>query len=303
MKNYIRLMINKIFALGNYELVKSHAAVLDQKDESASIGLDNSIAQRSLSLFYSSLLAQNLPLPKLTDVGFRVHSQTDEDGILLFLFSVIGTTNKIFVEIGTGSGVECNSANLAINFGWHGLFVDGNEKAVEKGVSYYGTHPDTWIFPPQFVPAIITRDNVNSIIAGAGFQGEIDLLSIDVDGMDYWIWDAIDCVNPRVVVIEANGKFGTRSITVPYSSDWAYDPKTHPHYHGASLVALTKLANKKGYRLVGANRFGYNAFYLREDISCDELPAVSVEACRLHPTRENDERIFKSISHLPYEEV
>ena len=272
--------------------------------EPARIIADGSnVSQRSLFLHYQSLLAQNLPLPKITDVGFRVHSQTDEDGILLFLFAVIGMVNKQFVEIGTGSGVECNCANLAINFGWHGVFVDGNEEAITQGIHYYGAHPDTWIFPPRLVSALVDRDNVNDIIVNAGFHGEIDLLSIDVDGMDYWIWDAINCINPRVVVMEANGKFGTRSITVPYSRDWSYDGSAHPYYHGASLTAFTKLASKKGYRLVGVNRFGYNAFYLRNDIALDVLPAVTIESCRSHPTRLNDESVFQPISHLPYVEI
>lgn len=82
----------------------------------------------ALSLQYRSLLAQKLPLPKLADIGFRVYSQTDEDGIILFLFAVIGATKKLFIEIGTGNGTECNCANLAITFGWHGLFIDGDAK-------------------------------------------------------------------------------------------------------------------------------------------------------------------------------
>jgi len=232
------------------------------------------------------------PLPKLADVGFRVYSQTDEDGIILFLFSVIGTANKIFVEIGAGDGIECNCANLAINFGWHGMFIDGNEENSASGIQFYASHLDTRIFPPKFVSAMVNRDNINDIIGNAGFRGEIDFLSIDIDGMDYWIWEAIDCVNPRVVLVEANGKFGMRSITVPYDANWIYDQHVHPHYHGASLSAFTKLANKKGYRLVGTNRFGYNAFYVRNNVAQDVLPAVTVESCRTHPTRKNDERIF-----------
>lgn len=260
-------------------------------------------SQLSLQLHYRHLLSQNLSLPKLNDVGFRVLSQTDEDGILLFLFSVIGTKNKLFVEIGTGDGVECNCANLAINFGWHGIFIDGNDKAIASGKAFYGSHPDTRLFPPKFLSAIVNRDNINDIISDAGLYGEIDILSIDIDGMDYWIWEAIECVKPRVFVVEANGKFGMRSITVPYDANWVYNSQSHPHYHGASLPAFTKLANKKGYRLVGTNRFGFNAFYIRNDIAQDVLPAVTIESCRTHPTRENDDKIFERIKNLPYLEI
>jgi len=260
-------------------------------------------AQVSLFVQYQSLLAQKLPLPKIADTGFRVFSQTDEDGIILFLFAVIGATNKLFVEIGTGNGTECNCANLAITFGWHGLFIDGSSDAVAAGAAFYARHPATRVFPPKFLSAMVNRDNINQLISDAGFRGEIDLLSIDIDGMDYWIWKAIDVVNPRVVVVEANGKFGTRSITVPYDANWVYDAQAHPHYHGASLPALTKLAHEKGYRLVGTNRFGYNAFYVRDDIARDLIAAVTIESCRNHPTRENDERIFDRISDLAYVEI
>lgn len=253
-----------------------------------------------LSLRYRELLQSDLPLPKLTDVGFRVHSQCDEDGIILFLFSVLGTASRLFVEIGAGDGIECNCANLAINFGWHGLFVDGDAEHVAHGTGFYERHPDTRLFPPVFVTGMVTKDNVNGVLSDAGFKGEIDLLSIDIDGMDYWIWEAVECVDPRVVVIEANAKLGMRSIAVPYDPGWTYDADAHPHYHGASLPAMVNLAHGKGYRLVGTNRFGFNAFFVKDDIAADVLPAVTIESCRMHPTRQNDERCFEKISHLPY---
>ncbi len=269
----------------------------------AKIDASNKQSQILLSMYYRALVLKGMPLPMFSDVGFRVFSQVDEDGIILFLFSVIGTKNKLFIEIGTGDGMECNSANLAINFGWHGLFIDADSKAIEAGIMYYSNNPDTNIFPPVFLSAKVNRENVNDLILKAGFSGEIDFLSIDIDGMEYWIWEAIDCISPRVMVVEANGKFGTRSITVPYDHNWSYDAKVNPHYHGASLTALTKLADKKGYRLVGTNRFGFNAFFIRNDIAMEILPAVTVESCRTHPTRRNDETIFQRISHLFFVEI
>jgi len=296
--------VRKVFLLFGYNLIKTTKNRDKEKLIMSPLSLPSSGAVQSLlSFHYRNLLTKNMPFPKIRDVGFRVHSQVDEDGIILFLFSVIGTRNKIFIEIGTGNGVECNCANLAINFGWHGLFIDGNEKNVAAGVKFYGSHPDTNIFPPKFLSAMVTRDNINKIISNAGFCGEIDFLSIDIDGMDYWIWEAIKCIGPRVVVIEANGKFGMRSIAVPYDAKWVYNHRMYPHYHGASLPALTKLAKRKGYRLVGTNRFGFNAFYVRNDIAPEILPAITIAASRTHPTRENDEKIFKKISHLPYVEV
>jgi hypothetical protein len=259
--------------------------------------------QVKLISHYQEMVSRQSSLPCINDTGFRILSQNDEDGIILFLFAVIGTENKLFVEIGTGKGTECNCANLAINLGWHGLFIDGNNQAIEKGRVLYARHPDTWLFPPKFMPAMVTRENINAIISEAGFAGDIDFLSIDIDGMDFWIWEAIDCMNPRIVTVEANGKFGTKSIAVPYKQDWRYEPDKHPHYHGASLTAFTNLAQKKGYRLVGANRFGFNAFYVRNDICPELLPEVSVESCRTHFVRQFDDEIFAKISHLDYVEI
>lgn len=304
MKGTIKSLVNGSLSPFGFEIARPSKDMSEERtDDFPSSTPGCNAAQVALSLQYRSLLAQKLPLPKLADIGFRVYSQTDEDGIILFLFAVIGATKKLFIEIGTGNGTECNCANLAITFGWHGLFIDGDAKAVADGTGFYARHPDTRIFPPKFLSALVSRDNINDLINGAGFHGEIDLLSIDIDGMDYWVWEAIECVNPRVVVVEANGKFGMRSITVPYDANWAYDAVAHPHYHGASLPALTKLAHEKGYRLVGTNRFGYNAFYVRNDIAHDVLPAVTVESCRSHPTRENDQRLFDRISGLAYVEV
>jgi hypothetical protein len=260
------------------------------------------VGQVMLTQFYQDLVRRKQPLPGFRDVGFRVRSQCDEDGILLYLFAVAGTTSKTFVEVGTGDARECNCANLAINRGWHGLFIDGNDSAIESGREFYSKHPDTLHFPPALVASFVTRDNINDLIRDAGFTREVDLLSIDIDGMDYWIWDAIVCINPRVVVVEANGKLGDRSITVPYDPNWTYNA-SHPHYHGASLPAFVNLANGKGYRLVGANRFGFNAFFVRNDVAADLLPAVSIASCRTHPTRLNDERFFAAIRDLPWVEV
>jgi hypothetical protein len=259
--------------------------------------------QIALILHYQSLVKKKKGLPYLNDTGFRIFSQNDEDGILLFIFSVICTKNKMFIEIGTGDGIECNCANLAINLGWHGIFIDGNEKALDVGKKIYGIHPDTRIFPPLFKAALVNRENINKIISDAGFKGEVDFLSIDIDGMDYWIWEAINCVDPRLVAVEINGKFGTRSIAVPYDPNWLYDSEKYPHYHGASLTAFNKLANQKGYRLIGTNRFGFNAFFLRNDICPDILPKVSAESCRTHFVRNRDEDYFAPISHLEYVEI
>jgi hypothetical protein len=227
-------------------------------------------------------------LPGLSEVGFKAFSQADEDGILLYIFSIIGTKNKKSVEICAGDGVECNTANLVIHHGWSGLLVDGDEELVKQGQTFYRNNRLTYVYPPIFVHSWITRDTVNEVIRENGFEGEIDLLSIDMDGVDYWIWESIEAIEPRVVVVEYQDIIGPeKSLTVPYKDDFnAYDyPTTRgmPNFCGASLLAFVKLARRRGYRLVGCNRYGYNAFFIKNPVAEKEIPEISIEECFKHP--------------------
>lgn len=248
----------------------------------ADTGADKA-SQIHLVLTYQELLRSGKPLPPFDTVGFRAFSQTNEDGILLYIFALIGTTNKHCVEICAGDGIECNSANLIINHGWTGLLVDGDEQNVSRGKTFYARHPDTFIFPPTFLHAWVDTSNVNTLLTSHGFAGEIDLLSIDLDGIDYWIWQAIDCINPRVVVVEYQDIWGPdKAVTVPYTQDFSRFA-VHHDYHGASLLAFVKLAREKGYRLVGCNRYGYNAFFIRQGIGEELFPEIPVADCFTHP--------------------
>jgi hypothetical protein len=132
---------------------------------------------------------------------------------------------------------------------------------------------------------------VNEIIQDAGYNGPIGLLSIDIDGNDYWVWDAITVIDPQVVIIETHNEFGMNNIVVPYDPDYYY-PGKHPIYHGASPVAMNKLANKKGYRLVGANELGFNFLFVKNGLAENELPEVSVESVLTHPSvTEGNEKL------------
>jgi hypothetical protein len=294
MKQFLRRLLRPAARFGKAAV---HRAIADE------LPLISKTAQHALFAQYRMAALRGDPLPSVWDVGFRVFSQTDEDGILLFLFGVIGTQTRTFVDIGSGTGIEWNNcANLAVNFGWHGLFIDGNPDAVEQGKSYYAAHPDTRYCPPQFICARITRENVNAVIQEAGFTGEVDLLSIDIDGNDYWVWEAISCIDPRVVVIETHVEFGMRSIVVPYDANYVY-PGIDPQYHGASPAAMAKLASRQGYRLVAANRFGWNTFYLRNDLGVGVIPEIPVESVLQHAYNRTRAGIFDTIRHLPYVEV
>ena len=238
------------------------------------------ISQVLLRLQYKELARRGVPLAQLSDVEFRCYSQNGQDGILLYIFSVIGTTNRRVVEICAGDGIECNAANLIINHGWLGLLIDGDAQQIAQGKSFYGSCRTTWVSPPSLVNAWVTTDNINRLVVEQGFSGPIDLLSLDLDGNDYWVWRSLDCIEPNVVVLEFNAACGPkRSVAMSYDSDFRLDHGVQPYRCGASLPAFVNLARRRGYRLVGVESLGFNAFFVREGIGEDILPVRSIEEC------------------------
>ena len=200
--------------------------------------------------------------------GYKVYSQNDEDGIIAEIFNRVGTTNQTFVEFGVHNGLECNS-HFLLHKGWNGLWIDGGAKNCAEIRRLFSAPIAEGRL--KVVNAFIDKDNINGLIAGVqqpGTQREeraIDLLSIDIDGNDYWVWEAITCVRPRVVVIEYNAKFPPDHVwTMKYAPNhiWKGDDK-----HGASLKSLELLGKKLGYQLVGTNLVGVNAFFVRQDIA------------------------------------
>lgn len=256
------------------------------------------IGQVQLYHHYRELARRN-ELPSISETGFRVFSQFEEDGLLLFVFSVLGMNQKTFIEIGSDDGINSNSANLYFNFGWRGLFIDANQKSIKRGIKFYNKYPHPWFYKPKFCCAKVYRENINELIKENGFEGEIGLLSIDIDGNDYWVWDALEVVKPQLVIIETHNEFGLENIVVPYDADYYY-PGKHPLYHGASPVAMTKLANKKGYRLIGSNDLGFNFIFLRNDLAVDQIPEVSVESLLKHPSVWEGHKGFDEIRGWEY---
>jgi hypothetical protein len=263
-----------------------------------------------LSLHYREMLRSGAPLPGFCDVGFSVFSQSDEDGILLYIFSLLGTTSNLLVDIGCGGLEGSNSANLIINHGWTGLLIDSNGKVLQATERFYAECFKTRVFPPVLVPARVTAENVNSLISDHGYSGEIDLLSLDIDGVDYWVWKAIACVNPRVVVVEYQDALGpARAWTVPYRPDFSFgdyqvNRQLHRDYAGASLPAFVSLAREKGYRLVGCNRYGFNAFFVRSGLGEACLPEVPATSCFGHPrNKQRMANVFPGIKDLDWTEV
>ena len=234
------------------------------------------IQQRILEQNYREMVRRGI-VPSLTEVEYRVFSQNGEDGIIAFLLSAVGTESRLFFEIGVESGTECNSANLAKNSSWDGWLVEGDSTLAERARLHYETHPCTWTRNIRVISSFVTQENINDLIRDNHIPDNIDFLSVDIDGMDWWIWKAIRGLRPRVVALEYNASFGPElCVTVPYATDFARGKDTGL-YHGASLRAFVKLGEEKGYRFVGCNSTGLNAFFVRSDLAANTVAAVSVE--------------------------
>ena len=270
------------------------------------------IAAMILQQKYPSIAEERKSKQKINEINqheFSLYSQCGEDGILLYIFSKIGVTNRCFVEFGIGDGKTCNSANLSLNFNWRGLLIECDEKNVTKARQYYKMMLEREGYRIKIVQSMVTKDNINKIIQESGIQGQIDLLSVDIDGNDYWLWQAITGINPRVVVIEYNASLGSdKSITVKYDPQFDRH-KIHPtgFYHGASLVALTKLAHAKGYVLVGCDSAGIDAFFVRKDVAKGKIVEMSIQQAYFpHILREDKEstaKQFEHIKHLEFVEI
>jgi hypothetical protein len=232
--------------------------------------------QMNLHRFWAETLAQpRYADPKrLLRYGFKVYSQHDEDGIIQEIFRRIGASARTFVEFGVETGVECNTVKLLVE-GWRGLWIEANAQACNAIKANF----DAFLKEQRLTltQSLVTAENINGLIEKAGFKGEIDVLSVDIDFNDYWVWKAIEIVSPRVVAIEYNaGLRPPMSLTVPYQPNRAGDGT---NFFGASLEALVRLGRQKNYRIVGCNISGSNAFFVREDLCADHFiePATAEE--------------------------
>lgn len=200
---------------------------------------------------------------KLSDASYDVFTYHGEDGIILYLLSRLKDIQSTFVDIGSGDCIKSNCANLAVHFGWRGVFIDKDDRMLEIGRRFYRRLKKIKNNHLRFVNAEISPENADTLISSNRVGGEIGLLSIDIDGNDYWVWKAIGVIQPSIVVIEAKVEFGFRDLIVPPGEQNHHS--CNPQYNGASVEALRKLGLKKGYRLVGANHYGYNLFFIRKE--------------------------------------
>jgi len=216
----------------------------------------------------------------LSGYGYKIFSQTDEDGIIAEIFRRIGHTNKRFVEFGVGDGLENNTAALLFD-GWSGLWIESSKEYCKKINEGMRDLIDAGRL--NLINAHITRNNINKIIASFFDTKEIDLLSIDIDGNDAYVLNAISAVEPRVVIVEYNAKFGPFvNYCMKYNENYVWK-KTDGF--GASLKYYENLMAEKGYYLVGCNLAGTNAFFVRADLVDDRFAAPFTAEHHFEPAR------------------
>lgn len=210
----------------------------------------------------------------------QVFSQGGEDGVVREIFRRIGETERTFVEIGVGNGLENNTAFLLMQ-GWSGVWIEGDHAHCEAIRNTCRREIADGRL--RLVESIVSAENVLDLVQGQHAAAEFDLLSVDVDRNTYHVWAALEALRPRVVVMEYNALF-------PADCAWIaeYDAAkwwNRTSYFGASLKALEVLGARLGYALVGCDIAGVNAFFVRTDLVADRFAAPFTAERHYEPIR------------------
>ena len=199
---------------------------------------------------------------EINDYEFQIFSQFGDDGIIQYLTNNIKDIEKKFVEFGVENYEEANTRLLLEKDNWSGLIIDSSK----KNISHIKKQDFFWKNNLSVICNFVTKKNINQILKENNFVSDIGILSIDIDGNDYWIWKEIQVVNPAIVIIEYNARFGKElSVTIPYDETFVRNSLNNLYY-GASLSALNKLAEEKNYSLVCTNKNGNNAYFLKKNL-------------------------------------
>ena len=228
-----------------------------------------------MGVIQSEVVISKSGYQSLADLEFKVFAQFGDDGIIQYLAHNLDLGNKTFIEFGVEDYFESNTRFLLQKDNWSGFVMDGSSgnMARLKQASLY------WKHDLNAQAAFVTKENINHLLSVgiADWEG-VDILHVDIDGNDYWVWKEIE-ISPAIVIMEYNSNFGIeRAITVPYDQAF-YRTKAHFSnlYWGSSLKALYLLAMKKGYEFLGCNSAGNNAYFIRKDKLNDRVRAVSLE--------------------------
>lgn len=262
---------------------------------SGAVGFDAAMqariaASERLLLLQGKASARSLPkgqrIANLTEVEFRVFSQWGEDGIIEWLVNHVPVPNHRFIEFGVENFNEANCRFLLENRNWKGLVMDGDE----RNMAVLRSKPLYWMYDLTAKPAFVTAENIDRLIEEAGFAGPLGLLSIDIDGNDYWVWRALEAVDPAIVICEYNPILGDlRPLVVPYDPEFNRFTRHYSGlYFGSSIAALQRLGKDKGYRFLGTNSNGINAFFVKDSLAGFVEPLLG--ECKAFPSRHRDSR-------------
>jgi hypothetical protein len=228
-------------------------------------------------------------IDSLQQAEFKVFSQWGEDGIIQFLTKIVPITHRNFIEIGVENYWESNTRFLLMKDNWKGVIIDGSDMHA-RFLERSGLR---WRHNIDPVTAFVTRENINELLAATGIAEDLGLLSLDIDGVDYWVLEAIKTLSARILIVEYNSRFGcAQPVTVPYDAGFN---RTKAHYSncyfGASLTAFCDFAGSHGYAFVGTSSAGSNAFFVRSDLMPPSLQVLSpVEGFVATRSRESRDR-------------
>lgn len=237
-------------------------------------------SQTELKILNGRICANQLralnSIQSLSEVEFKVFSQFGDDGIIQYLIYHLNLPTHLhtFVEFGVETYEESNTRFLLMNNNWRGLIIDGSEENIKRveNSDYF------WKHDLKAKAAFIDAENINSLIQEGGFSGEIGILSVDIDGNDYWVWNAINVVKPVIVVAEYNSTFGAElALSVPYDKAFVRSSAHFSNlYWGCSLQALNKIASERNYRFIGCNSAGNNAYFIDERYLNKAIPTSNI---------------------------
>jgi hypothetical protein len=283
MKNFLKKIIKSIFR----ELYLRFENKFLEKNEKVLFLKANEIIQN-----------RNYDSSNINKFEFSIFSQWGDDGIINYLINNIEIANKKFVELGVEDYLESNTRFLMQNNNWSGFIVDGNCKLLDTVKSRYFY----WKYDLKALCKFIDRENINEIINYSGFHGNIGLLSIDLDGNDFWIWKNLNTLDPDIVVIEYNYRYGPeKSVSTPYDKNFnRFSFHESGIVYGSSLKALAKLGKEKGMSLVGTNLAGNNAYFVKSKFLSQNIREKSVKECfnsgKFREHRDINKKLtFKSI--------
>lgn len=225
----------------------------------------------------------------------QVYSQNCEDGIIQEVFRRVGTTNRFFVEIGVGDGLE-NNTRLLLETGWRGVWIEGDAGLARRIRNRFAAEIESGAL--TLVNAFVDRDNVERLMRDAGAPEAFDFLSVDVDYNTHHVWRAIKSFRYRAACVEYNASY-------PASLDYEerYDPRRmwdKSNRFGASLKALERIGADAGMKLVGCDWHGVNSFYVASDLVDDQFVGPFTAEGQYHPPRYQFEDIAGHPRFVPH---